>query len=41
MSEVSQLNEMNAVLIASKQDNEKRRHDADEMAIKIAEYEVM
>lgn len=40
MSEVSQLNEMNTVLIASKEDNDKKRHEAHQMAAKIAELEV-
>lgn len=39
MSEVSQLNEMNTVLIASKEDNDKKRHEAHQMAAKIAELE--
>lgn len=40
MSEVSQLNEMHAVLITSKEDNFKKRHEAAELTEKIKELEV-
>lgn len=36
-SEVSQLSEMHAVLIASKTDNERRAQEAEQQAAKIAE----
>ena len=36
-SEVSQLSEMNAVLISSKEENERRRQEAAQKAAKIAE----
>eukprot|EP00904_Undaria_pinnatifida_P000302 jgi/Undpi1/10272/HiC_scaffold_28.g12724.m1 len=39
MSEVSQLSEMNAVLIASKEDNDRKRQEADDMTAKIADLE--
>lgn len=39
MSEVSQLSEMNAVLIASKEDNDRKRQEAAEMMTKIGELE--
>lgn len=39
MSEVSQLSEMNAVLIASKEDNDRKRQEANEMTKKIAQLE--
>lgn len=40
MSEVLQLNEMHAVLIASKEDNNRKRQEAQDMMAKIAELEV-
>ena len=36
-SEVSQLSEMNSVLISSKEENERRRNEAAEKAAKISE----
>ena len=39
MSEVSQLSEMNAVLIASKEDNDRKRQEADDTTAKIADLE--
>lgn len=40
MSEVSQLNEMHAVLIASKEDNHKKRQEEKELSDKIKTFEV-
>ena len=39
MSEVSQLSEMNAVLIASKEDNDRKQKEADDTTAKIADLE--
>lgn len=40
MSEVSQLNEMHAVLVACKEENEKKRQEAGELAERIKDFEV-
>lgn len=39
MSEVSQLSEMNAVLVASKEDNDRKLQEATDMRSKIAQLE--